>query len=299
MVSFLTLWKHKSYTKAAEELCLTQPAVTQHIKALERQYGLKLLQYINKELRLTRAGEIFYQYAQNSRINEQVLARKLKEEAGEGKALAFAATLTIGEFTLAPILGDFIKQFAQYDITMYVYNTERVLKMLAEGKISFALVEGLFNKADYSTRLYKRAPFTLIAPLNHPMKNQAVFLEDLKNETIIIREKGSGSRAILERGLYDKNYTLDNFQKVVEIGNVNVIKNLVKSGTGLSFMYRDAALEEINRGEVAEIHLKDFVIEREFNFITLKNPLMEQEAEPYYLFFMERLEGDSSGMQIP
>ncbi len=289
VISFLTLWKHKSYTRAAEELCLTQPAVTQHIQALERQYGCRLIQYANKELKLTEAGKVFYQYAQNTRLNEQIIAKKLKKEAEGGKALAFGATLTIGEFTLTPILGDFITQFPQYDITMYVYNTERVLKMLTEGMISFALVEGLFNKADFSTRLYKRAPFTLIAPLHHPMTKEAIFLEDLKNETIIIREKGSGSRAILERGLYDKNYTLNNFHKVVEIGNVNVIKNLVKSGVGLSFMYRDAALEEIKRGEVAEIKLRDFVIEREFNFITLKNPLIEQEAEQYYSFFKERL----------
>ena len=109
-------------------------------------------------------------------------------------------------------------------------------------------VEGLFNKSGYQTRLFKNANYILVSPVDHPLAmKERVHLEDLMEETMIVREQGSGSREILERALMDKNVTLQDFERIIEIGNVSVIKQLVKSGLGLSFMYKDAAREEIRR----------------------------------------------------
>jgi len=288
--SFLAVWKKKSYTKASEELNITQPAVTQHIKSLEREFGCKLFEYLNRELRLTKGGELFYKYSQNAKANEKVIRQKIGELNKENKKLKFAATLTIGEYTLAPILSDFIKTFDKYDIAMYVDNTKTVLKMLENGDISFALVEGLFNKTDYETRLYKKANFILTAPRIHPLTTKKnVVLDDLRNETIIVREKGSGSREVLERGLFDRNYTLESFKNTMEIGNVNLIKEMVKSGMGLSFMYKDAAQEDIRSGQLAEVRVWDFEIEREFNFIHLKNHIDQDEIDKVFSFFKDNL----------
>lgn len=289
VITFLSVCRNKSYTKASEELCITQPAVTQHIKSLEKEYSSKFIEYKNRELKLTKAGELFYRYAENAKANETIISQKLREIINQSKKLEFAATLTIGEFTLAPILGDFIKTFYDYEITMHIDNTERVLEMLRKGKISFALVEGLFNKAEYYTKLYKKGKFILTAPTDHPLTlRQSIVLDDLKNQTIIVREKGSGSRDVLERELFDKNYTLENFKRIIEIGNVNVIKNMVRSGIGLSFMYKDAALEEIEKGNIVELHVSDFAIEREFNFIYLKNSIMKDEIDKFFEFFKEK-----------
>lgn len=288
--SFLLACKYQSYTKAAEKLCITQPAVSQHIQFLENQYGCKLLEYNNKKLTLTKAGEVFYKYAQNAKANEKIIREKLHALSQGQKPLKFAATLTIGEFTIAPVLGDFIKSFTDYNITMYVDNTETILKMLQRGDISFALVEGLFDKANYKSRLFKIADFVLIAPVTHPLcTKKKVTLEDLKDETIIIREKGSGSREVLERGLFDINYTLEHFGKIIEIGNVNVIKQIVKNGLGLSFMYRDAAIKEIKNDLLAEVKLADFAIQREFNFIYRQNNILQTNVDQIYSFFVSKL----------
>lgn len=288
--SFLCVCKHKSYTKASEELCITQPAVTQHIQSLEKHYNCKMLEYKNKALKLTKAGELFYKYAVNLKGIESLMEKELIEITKKTNTLKFATTLTIGEFTIAPMLGDFIREFSEYDITMYVDNTEKVLTMLKKGEINFAIVEGLFNKNDYESKLYKVANFILISHTNHPllMQNQ-VFLNDLKNETIIVREKGSGSREVLERGLFDKNYTLDNFKNIIEIGNVNVMKKMVEGNIGLSFMYEDAAISEINKGELAQIKLCDFILQREFNFIYLKNQTTEKDLNKFFSFFLRKL----------
>lgn len=288
--SFLAVCKNKSYTKASEELCITQPAVTQHIQFLEKNYGCKLLEYKNRELKLTKAGELFHKYALSAKANEKLIAEELKETNKKIKTLKFATTLTIGEFTISPLLGDFIKEFPEYEITMYVNNTKKVLDMLEKGEISFAIVEGLFNKANYETQLYKNANFILTAPITHPLvSKKTVLLYDLKDETIIVREKGSGSREVLERGLFDKNLTLENFKDTIEIGNVNVIKEMVKSGLGISFMYEDAAMSEINNGNIAKIEISDFIIQREFNFIHLKNHITEKDIDKFFYFFINRI----------
>ncbi|SNS30522.1 DNA-binding transcriptional regulator, LysR family [Anaerovirgula multivorans] len=288
--SFLAVYKNKSYTKASKELCITQPAVTQHIQFFEKRYGCRLLEYSNKELKLTKAGELLYKYFQNAKANEKIITQRLKEMNRESKTLKFAATLTIGEFTLSPILSDFIKAFSEYDITMYIDNTQAVLRMLQNGEIRFALVEGLFNKADYESRLWKTADFILTAPFKHPLiTKKNISLEDLKNETIIVREKGSGSREVLERGLFDKNYTLENFKNIIEIGNVNVIKNMVKNGMGITFIYEDAVREEIKKQQLVEIKLSDFAINREFNFIHLRSDIIQNEVDMFYSFFKNNI----------
>ena len=289
--SFLVVCKHLSYTKAAEELCLTQPAVTQHMQFLEKQYQCKLFTYANKRLSLTKAGELLYKYAQHVKTSERSIAEKISELNQKKKSIRFAATMTIGEFTLAPLMKKLIKTFSEYNMTMYVDNTETILKMLRSGEIHFALVEGLFNKADFSSRLYKLADFILTASSRHPLHEQNnVYLNDLINETLVIREKGSGSREVLERGLYDKNFTLESFNNIIEIGNVNVIKQLVKDGIGISFMYKDAALNDIRNGSLVAIDIADFVLKREFNFVYQDHDLDKKEIDQFFSFFITNLD---------
>lgn len=287
--TFLSVCKNKSYTKAAEALNITQPAVTQHIQFLERHYGCKFFEYVNRGLKLTEEGELFYKHILQAKGSDQFIIRKLEEIGQEKKTLSFAATMTIGEFTLAPVLSDFVKTFSDYDITMYVDNTKTVLKMLMEGKILFAIVEGLFNKAEYETQLYKMSNFILVASAEDPIASkEGIYLDDLKDQTIIIREKGSGSREVLERGLFDRNYTLDSFKKIIEIGNVNVAKALIKSRVGLGFMYEDAVKEEIKKGELMEVKLKDFALRREFNFVCMKNEIIKDEVKKFWDYFSKK-----------
>lgn len=287
--TFLSVCKNKSYTKAAEALNITQPAVTQHIQFLERHYGCRFFEYVNRGLKLTEEGELFYKHILQAKGSDQFIIRKLEEIGQEKKTLSFAATMTIGEFTLAPVLSDFVKTFSDYDITMYVDNTKTVLKMLMEGKILFAIVEGLFNKAEYETQLYKMSNFILVASAEDPIASkEGIYLDDLKDQTIIIREKGSGSREVLERGLFDRNYTLDSFKKIIEIGNVNVAKALIKSRVGLGFMYEDAVKEEIKKGELMEVKLKDFALRREFNFVCMKNEIIKDEVKKFWDYFSKK-----------
>lgn len=284
--SFLSVCKNKSFTKASEELSITQPAVTQHIQFLERHYGCRFFEYTNRELKFTVEGELYYKHIINAKGTDEIISRKLREIQQEKKTLSFGATLTIGEFTLAPVISDFIKEFSNYEISMYVDNTKTILNMLSEGKILFALIEGLFNKVEYETQLFKMSNFILVAPPEHNLTYKgSITLEDIKNQTVIIREKGSGSREVLERGLFDRNYTLKSFRKTIEIGNVNVAKEMIKNGIGVGFMYEDAVKKEIRKGELVELRVEDFIISREFNFVCMKNEIIKEEVEKFWNYF--------------
>lgn len=288
--SFLKICELKSYTKAAKELNLTQPAVSQHIKSLENEYKNKFLIYKGKDLVLTNAGKVLLNHAKKMKINEKFFAEKMMLANSDIKSIKFGATLTIGEFTLETILGDMFKEFNNYDFMIYVENTKKILSMLESGELHFALVEGLFDKSKYSSKILKNERFILTISKNHSFAcRKNIKIEDLLFETLIVREKGSGSREILERALYDKNLGLDSFKKKIEIGNVNLIKNLINLDIGISFMYRDAAKKDIEAGNLIEVEIEDFVIKKEFNFVYIENEVYEKELSFFHKFFKNNM----------
>jgi DNA-binding transcriptional LysR family regulator len=284
--TFLVVARTLNYTKAAKELFITQPAVTQHIQFLEREYGVKLFKYASRELSLTQAGEIFLKYIQESKAEDKIIGQRLAGIKGGKMKMNFAATLTIGEFTLAPIFKDFYNKFDNYKINIQINNTEQIIKRLDNGELQFAFIEGLFNKNNYNTKLLKEEDFILVVNPEHSLaKKKHIVLKDIVDEKIIVRELGSGSREILERGLYDKNYSLEDFADIVEIGNVALMKRLVIDNIGISFMYYDAARIEIQEGRLSLVELEDFKLLREFNFVTINKPSIIEQTDRFFEFF--------------
>lgn len=289
--TFLIAAKTLNYTKAAKELFITQPAVSQHIQFLEREYGVKLFTYANRDLVLTKAGEVLFRYIQELKAGDRIIEQRLKEIEGEEIKINFSATLTIGEFTLAPLMKDFFNSFDKHKINLEIHNTEYILNSLNQGKIEFALIEGLFNKKEYNTSLLKEEDFILVVNPGHRLASKLkVDIKDILSERIIIREQGSGSREILERGLYDKNYSLTDFNEVVQIGNVALMKRMVIDDIGISFMYRDAAKKEIEDGTLEQVEIQNFELVREFNFVTMDKPSIINQTDKYYQFFKENME---------
>ncbi|MBP2027883.1 DNA-binding transcriptional LysR family regulator [Acetoanaerobium pronyense] len=288
--SFLKVWELKSFTKAAQNLNLTQPAVSQHIKSLEKEYNSRFLNYKGKDLILTDSGKILLEYANKIKLSEIFFIENIKQSSSKIKSIKFGATLTIGEFTLESILFEMFRNFDNYNLEIYVENTKKNLEMLEKGEIHFSLVEGLFDKTKYYFKVLKNEKFILTVSKDHNLATKSnIRIEDILNETLIIREKGSGSREILERALVDKNFNLKNFSQKIEISNVNLIKSLVKSNLGISFMYKDAAKKEIDAGELIEVKVEDFTIEKEFNFIYMDDELYIKELIYFYEFLKQNM----------
>ena len=273
--TFLTVCEYMNFTKAAEILCITQPAVSQHIKFLERIYDTRLFEYEGKKIKITKAGEIFYRTATTMKHDEEYLKEKIIQEKLGIKNLKFGATLTIGEFILPPKLHNYLNKNKNMQITMIVENTKELLYKLEHGEIDFALVEGYFIKSEYDYVVYSKEKYICVVGKNYKLKKPPYVLEDLLQETLIIREKGSGTRDIFEKNLERQNLTLNDFNKVIEIGNINAIKHLVKNNNGITSLYEIAVKDELEDGTLKKIEINDLQKNHDFYFIWRKNSAFE------------------------
>ncbi|MGO2852916.1 MAG: LysR family transcriptional regulator [Tetragenococcus koreensis] len=268
--TFLTVCKYMNFTQAAEELRITQPAVCQHIKYLETNYGTKLFSYEGKKLQLTRAGKLFHKTLSTVAYDDQLLRKSMLQDDHLVSHLNFGATRTIGEFVLPERLADFFKTHPSIQLTMIVENTAYLLDKLQSGAIDFALLEGYFPKTEYSFIQYSRENYVFVAGQNYSFKKTPHLLEDLLNETLIIRESGSGTRAIFEKNLEKQNLLLSDFKQILEIGDISVLKNFVKNNLGVTALYEAAVTEELKNGQLKKIVIDDLQKMHDFYFVWRK-----------------------------
>lgn len=284
--TFLTLCKVLNYTKTAEILHITQPAVSQHIKYLEEDYNVKLFNYSGKTLSLTESGKILYDFLLAMDASSKRIKEKLSNPTNKNHPIIFGTTLTIGEYTMSYLLPKLLLDYPELNITMEVGNTENLLKKLANGEIDFTILEGHFDKSKYEAHFFSMEPFIGVCSPLHKFANKSIHFEDIFQERLILREKGSGTRNIFEQILYEHNFTMNSCKKVIEIGNMGVIKNLVSKNLGITFLYREAVKKEIKEGDLVEINLSDFKVNREFNFVFLKNNLHHEEYKRWFKYFV-------------
>ena len=262
--TFLLLCKVMNFRKTAELLGITQPAVTQQIRSLEAQYGRKLFEYENRRLMKTDAAAVLEQYARAVKLQERALQEKLENNPIHN--LRVGATKTIGDYYLKEDIHRYLRS-PDNALTLLVDNTERLLQLLEENRLDFAVVEGFFDKTRFDSILLRREPFVGICRRDHPFAGREVTMDALLKETIIHREDGSDTRAILEQELQGYNESLQRFQRHICISSFNVILDLVKQGFGVSFVYNILADSD---PALAKFTLRGETVVREFNVVYLK-----------------------------
>lgn len=267
--TFLAVCKNMNFTKAAEELNITQPAVSQHIKYLEEMYNTKLFEFNGKKMGITKEGKVLLNAATTMLHDSIHLKEALSLINEKRKRLAFGVTLTIGEYIIPYHIKRIIEKYGANDIDIKVANTFELLEDINKGSVDFAIVEGYFEKSEYDFITYSVEPYIAVASNNISVKG----LEELLEYNIIIREEGSGTRAIFENILTTYNLKISDFKGRVEINNIAAIKKFVAQGIGISFMYKRAVLEEINKGLLFEINIKDFNLKHKFTLIWRKNSI--------------------------
>ena len=266
METFLAVCQCMNFTRASEQLNITQPAVSQHIRFLEKHYNTKLFRYEGKKLKLTGAGEILRSASLTMKHDEISMQSEMKKSE-EGDEIRFGATRTVGDTLMGSILENYLRNYPDADIHMVVENTQELLKRLDDGSIDFALVEGFFKKSEYDYQKYSEENYIAVCSPDYQFRKVPDTIENLFQERLLIRENGSGTREVLERYLDSQNLSISDFERTMESGSLHTIKEMTKSGCGITFLYEVAVREELQAGVLIQIPLKDFRVKHEFAFI--------------------------------
>lgn len=284
--TFLKLCTIGSYTKAAEALNITQPAVSQHIKFLEKKYGGKLFCYTGKTLTLTERGQRLYEFASTLSADSSRLEHNLQILHEKDNILSLGATLSIGEYVMPEIIAKILQDEPDVRLHMHVHNTETLLDKLRQGEVDIVLLEGYFDKSAYDWELFSKEEFIAVCSPDSPLANRKVPLSDIFKQRLFIRENGSGTREILEHYLREQNHSIGSFEDICLVGNMSALKELVSKNLGITFLYEVVARKEIEAGLLKKIDISHFSVIRAFNFVFLKGSLHKKEYLRWYKRFL-------------
>lgn len=277
--TFLSVCKNMNFTAAADELHITQPAVSQHIQYLEKYYGAPLFERNGKKITLTLAGKTLLNAMTVIRNDEKTISERMKNAAEQKKILNIGVTMTIGEFVIEKPLARYLKNHPETDINIKFANTANLCKELLQGSLDLALVEGNFDYELFDMLVMKNEKYIPVCHVSHKFDKEPRRIHDLLPQRLIVREKGSGTRDILEKSLAVKNIGIGDFAHCVQADNTQLIVNLLKEDCGISFLYKAAVEKEIKASVLKEIELNDFSMEHNFTFIWNKGSVFSREYE--------------------
>ena len=272
--TFLTVCQTMNFTAAAKQLNITQPAVSQHIHFLEEQYNTSLFIYRNKQLFLTRSGEILRKHLLTMKNDEMAIKEELKSKFSGIETLSIGVTMTIGEYAIVDKLACFLMHHPEINIHLHYGNTSQLLNLLDNGQISLAIVEGNYPKENYSHKKYSTEDYIAVCAATHNfMTDHPHAISDLVCERLLVREEGSGTRNILEQSLAARGLRISDFIHYTKVENMHTIIGLLKKDCGISFLYKIAVEDELRAGTLKKIPLDDFQMQHDFDVIWEKHSI--------------------------
>ena len=283
--TFLEVYRQRSFTRAAEALLITQPAVSQHIRQLEAHYGCALFTKTGRGVEPTPAADLLYQRLLAMENDEGRLRAETAELAARptgtsAAPLIFGCTRTIADYVAPRLISTHLAAHPDASVTLRAGNTRDLVCALERGEIDFALVEGSFDRSRFAYETLSREAYVAVAAPRAAASPEAADVErhedtpsrpasirQLLGQRLVLREAGSGTREILEKHLAARDLAVEDFAGLVELESIPTIKACVRAGAGISFMYRAAVEAELEAGELLDITPDDFQVEHDFCLI--------------------------------
>ena len=279
--TFLVLVETKNYTKTAQILNFTQPAVTKHIQYIEKELGVSLVKYQDKTLTITPEGLYLYKKIKN--LKSEIL--QINSHLTNTVSLRIGASKTIGEYWIPQYITEYSNHYPKSSLSLMVDNTKGLLKLIHAHKIDLALISGPIEDKSLAKEIFFKDNIICICSNSHPLAKQEVSLKDLENETVIFREKGSGISDAMMQLLDNQNLSLDYFSHKQYVGNINLIKQMILHNRGISFIYESSINLELMNQSVSQIHLTDIDLHQNFYVVMNQNQPINTSTR----FFLDSL----------
>lgn len=264
---FVSVVEKQNFSRTAEELHMTQPAVSQYIRTLENNIGTRLLERTNKYVRLNKAGEIVYHHAKEILglyTNMQNLVDDLVNKANG--PLTIGASYTFGEYVLPRIIANLQEIHPDIQPTLTIGNTSEIADLVATHQLDVGIVEGHFKDQQLHVEEFAEDYMVVVASSNHVLaQKKHVEIRDLENETWIVREKGSGTREATEKMFRSFEFSP---VKLMNFGSTQSIKEAVEAGLGVTMLSQWAIQKELRNGDLSIVPIKGLPFSRQFSIIT-------------------------------
>lgn len=251
---------------------MTQPAITNHVKLLEKEYGIKIFIRNNKELKATPEGEILIKYARRMMSIDNNAKQAIEDGKRQLKHLSIGITQTAGENLMPQVIAMYCDEHPNIRINICTDTIKNLYNKMKSYEIDLAVVEGIFPGGDFKTVLLDTDYLCLIVSPHHRFaKRQSVYLQELKEEKMILRSKTAGTRMLFDNYLLSNSESIRNFNVVMELDNVTMIKDLVAMNMGVSIIAHSACKEELQQGKLVIVPVENAKMTREINLVYQKD----------------------------
>jgi DNA-binding transcriptional LysR family regulator len=271
---FDTVARRLSFTKAADELYITQPAVTKHIKQLENHFKLPLFERKGNTVSLTTAGQLLLKHTESL----QQISRRLEyeinllNESHKG-SLKLGASTTVFQYVLPPLLARFKSSYKDVQLQMLHANTEHIEQALLRKEIELGVIEGDSKRRDIQYTPFARDEIVLVSSAKNPLaKKDEIRIEELKAIPLLLREPGSGTLEVVINALHMSDIKISGLNVEMYLGSSEAIKSYLLHSSCMAFISRHAVLKEVESGCLKILTIKRFSIPRQFFFITPPGP---------------------------
>ncbi|WP_144460663.1 LysR family transcriptional regulator [Siminovitchia fortis] len=287
---FIAVAEKKNFSRAAEELHMTQPAVSQYIRAFEREIGTRLLERTNKYVKLNKAGEIVYDHAKEI-VGLYTKMQGLVDDLTNKTSgpLAIGASYTFGEYILPHVIADMLEEHPLVNPAISIGNTRDIAEFVLKHQLDVGIVEGDFRHDKLMIEPFAEDRMFIVAAPGHPLaQEENITPQELEKERWIIREIGSGTRKAADNMFAAINISP---KRIMEFGSIQLIKESVEAGLGISLLSQWAIRKELAMGTLKKIEVDGLPFTRKFSIVT-SSPYRTKALDTFLAFVREASSGD-------
>jgi DNA-binding transcriptional LysR family regulator len=286
---FRSVAHHLNFSRAAEELLLTQPAVTQQIKALEEECGVPLFDRGGGRITLTPGGETLLPYAEKLKIlSDEALAAVANAAGRNAGLLAIGASQTIGQYLLPNLVAFFLRENPRVTLTAMSGNGDQMIEALIARRIQLALIEGPALRKDIHVEPFMEDHMVLVVPTSHEWADHEIDVSMLKDAPLLMREFGSGSRRVVENALTRAGMKKKELNIRMELDSNEGLLSAVEAGLGVTFVSRWAVRNQLALGMLKLARVRGLKLSRKFSIVYPAGPEPTGSAGALRTFLLAR-----------